>query len=1047
MLFDAPPDETEPLRTAIGQAHLGNEAKLLGKLYDEASFDEPTRQRIHAQAEALVRGMLQAPLPEDRTGVLMADYGLDGAEGRALMSLAEALLRVPDKATASALIRDRLGAADWLNPAEHSGGSPSPARNRALALASRLLGPLDDGHQRGLRRLVGRAGEPLARIAATRAMRHLGRSFVIGDDIDAALRRAARTEATGTRHAYDMLGEAAITEEDARRYYAAYREAIAAVGSQGAAHPDPLRRASISVKLSALHPRYEFAQRTRVRTEVLPRLRQLCLDAAAHNLSICIDAEESSRLEPSLDLIEALLEDPALQTWQGLGMAVQSYQKRASTVLDWILDKAERHDRKIMIRLVKGAYWDTEIKLAQIAGFTDYPVFTRRVSTDVAYLAYARRLLARRDRCYPMFATHNAHTVAAVLEIAGNADGFEFQRLYGMGAALYAQLAAHKTPTPPCRIYAPVGHQDRLLAYLIRRLMENGANGSFVHRVQRAAQRGDPTLLQDPRERLRALGDAIRNPHLPLPAHLYGELRTNAAGLDLTDEATLRPLDRALQAAAAHEWTAAPLIAGRSPAGSARPIHDPADLRRYVGSVIESSRTDVEQALSTTHAAASAWASTSAAVRAACLERLADLYEQHRAELMALCIREAGRTVPDALSEVREAVDFCRYYAAQARALFDTPRRLSGPTGESNHLSLHARGIFLCISPWNFPLAIFTGQIAAALAAGNAVIAKPAEQTPLIAALAVRLMLLAGIPAEVLALIPGDGSRIGPWLTGDSRIAGIAFTGSTQTAQAIQRHLAERPGPIVPLIAETGGINAMIADATALPEQLVRDVLQSAFASAGQRCSALRVLYLQEDVADTVLAMLRGALATQVLGDPGRLSTDIGPVIDTTARETLEAHATRMIADGRLLARAELPETCAHGHFVAPAIFHLDGIHELETEVFGPFLHIVRWRAGMLDEVIDAINATGYGLTLGVHTRIESRVRHIAARARVGNLYVNRNMIGAVVGVQPFGGEGLSGTGFKAGGPHYLLRFATERTLTVNTAAVGGDVGLLAQDD
>ncbi|OBS10742.1 bifunctional proline dehydrogenase/L-glutamate gamma-semialdehyde dehydrogenase PutA [Acidihalobacter prosperus] len=1050
MLFDATPAESPDLRAAIRRAHLRDENDCLRALLSDASFDEPARERIRLHAEALIDDMLQHPMQEDDAGLLMAEYGLDSAEGQALMGLAEALLRIPDGSTAGALIRDRLGAVDWRRRSATAETLQAGARDHALAWASRLLVSGDGRGTGRLRRFAARAGEPLARAVAIRAMRRLGRSFVFADDIERALHRAASTEARGGRHAYDMLGEAAMTEADALRYLAAYRHAIDAIGRHAASESDPLRRASLSVKLSALHPRYEYAQRERVCAELLPRLRQLCLDAAARGIALCIDAEETSRLEPSLDLIERLMADSELHAWTGFGVAVQAYQKRAPAVLEWLLDQAERNDRKVMIRLVKGAYWDTEIKLAQQAGLDDYPVYTRRVGTDVAYLACARRLLARRDRCYPLFATHNAHTVAAVLEMAGDGGGFEYQRLYGMGAALYARLAVRQArqgrPAPPCRVYAPIGSRDHLLAYLIRRLLENGANGSFVHRVRAAARDKDPMLCADPAEHLRSLGTAVRHPLLPLPSSLYGDMRTNAAGLDLTDEGTLRKLDHDMQATLAPPRLVAPLIDGHSSVGDSRPVYDPADLRRQVGSVVEATRADVEKALATTYSAAASWAATPVAERAACLDRLADLYQGHRAALMALCVREAGRTVADALAEVREAVDFCRYYAAQARNLFSAPHRLPGPTGEDNRLSLHGRGVFVCISPWNFPLAIFTGQIAAALAAGNAVIAKPAEQTPLIAGLAVELMLRAGIPPSVLALLPGDGSRIGPWLTGDPRIAGVAFTGSTLTAQHIQRGLAERQGPMVPLIAETGGLNAMIADSTALPEQLVRDVVQSAFSSAGQRCSALRVLYLQDEIAETVLTMLSGALDLLATGDPARLSTDVGPVIDADARADLEAHAAGLTEAGRLLARAELSAACAHGHFVAPAVFRLEGIDELEGEVFGPFLHVVRWRAGTLDQIVDAINATGYGLTLGVHSRIESRIRQIADRARVGNLYANRNMIGAVVGVQPFGGEGLSGTGFKAGGPHYLLRFSTERVLTINTAAVGGDAGLLARD-
>jgi RHH-type proline utilization regulon transcriptional repressor/proline dehydrogenase/delta 1-pyrroline-5-carboxylate dehydrogenase len=698
-----------------------------------------------------------------------------------------------------------------------------------------------------------------------------------------------------------------------------------------------------------------------------------------------------------------------------------------------------------MVRLVKGAYWDTEIKHGQEQGLPGYPVFTRKVSTDVCYLACVKRLFASPEAFYPQFATHNAHSLAAILELAGDSRDFEFQRLHGMGEALYEQVVGQDRLGLPCRIYAPVGNHEELLAYLVRRLLENGANSSFVNRIVDEKLPIDE-IITDPLAKARAL-PAVPHSKIPLPADLYGQERKNSAGLDLTDPRILAPLGREMAAAAARGWSAAPLVGGREAPGAARPVLDPADRRRVVGQVVEAGADEVERALARARRAAPDWDATPAAERAACLDRMAGLMEAHHAELMALCLREAGKTVKDALSEVREAVDFCRYYAARARDDFAQAVALPGPTGERNEIALHGRGIFVCISPWNFPLAIFTGQVAGALAAGNAVIAKPAEQTPLIAAAAVRLLHRAGVPPDVLHLLPGDGPSVGGPLVADRRIAGVAFTGSTETARLINLALAKRDGPIVPLIAETGGQNAMIVDSTALPEQVVRDVLASAFQSAGQRCSALRVLFVQDAVADGILRMLTGAMAELTVGDPAKLSTDVGPVIDEEARDLLNGHVKRMTAEGRLLGRTPLGAASEHGTFVAPAAFEIDSLSRLQREVFGPILHVIRYDGARLDQVIDAINGTGYGLTLGIHSRIDSTVEQIHARLRAGNTYVNRNQIGAIVGVQPFGGEGLSGTGPKAGGPRYLHRFATERTLSVDTTAAGGNASLMSLEE
>ncbi len=802
-----------------------------------------------------------------------------------------------------------------------------------------------------------------------------------------------------------------------------------------------MARPSVSIKLSALHPRYELAQHRRLQAELLPRLLELLADARAGRITVTIDAEEADRLEPSLDLFEHLAAAPALGGWDGLGLAVQAYQKRAIHVIAWLEDLARRHRRRIPVRLVKGAYWDTEIKRAQEQGFDDYPVFTRKLATDVSYLACARRLLGGGDAFYPQFATHNAQTLAGIIELAGDRRAFEFQRLHGMGEALYADLKAGADLDIACRVYAPVGSHQDLLPYLVRRLLENGANTSFVNRILDPAIPID-SLVGDPALQLARI-EPKANPKIPLPPALHGSRRRNSRGTDLADPKELERLAARIEAEFTPGLIAAPgVVAGSQ---EPKPAYDPADRLRAIGRVVEADPAAVAQAVSLAGRAFPAWDRTPVEARAACLERAADLYEANAPELFAWCVREAGKTLVDAVAEIREAVDFLRYYAAEARAAVPA-RELSGPTGESNQIALHGRGVFAAISPWNFPLAIFTGQIAAALAVGNAVIAKPAPQTPLIAARAVALLHQAGVPEDVLIPLPG-GPGVGACLVESPEIAGVAFTGSTQTAWRINRTLAAKDGPIAALIAETGGQNAMLVDSSALSEQVVADVLLSAFRSAGQRCSALRVLYLQDAIADRVLEMLAGAMLELRIGDPGQLATDIGPVIDEAAHERLTRHAERMRRQGRLIQRVPLDPALAAGCFFAPHAFEIDSIEQLESEVFGPILHVVRFAGSRLDQVVDAINATGYGLTLGVHSRIDQTIDRVLERARAGNIYVNRNIIGAVVGVQPFGGEGLSGTGPKAGGPHYLPRFATERTLSINTAAVGGNASLLSLDD
>ena len=1037
-----PPAPPTPLRAAILSSYREDETAVVERLLAAAEFAPDALDRIAERARRLVVEVRRQRLGKGGLDAFLHEYALSSKEGIVLMCLAEALLRIPDADTVDRLIRDKLGPADW---SQHLGQSESlfvNASTWALMLTGRLM--RSDGEERDLagvlRRLVSRSGEPVVRQAVTAAMRILGRQFVMGRTIKEALERARPAERQGYRHSYDMLGEAARTAADARRYFESYEAAITAIGA-AANGSDAFAAPGISVKLSALHPRYEEAQREPALKELAPLVLTLARHAKAKGIGFTIDAEESERLDLSLDIIETLVLDRALASWDGLGLAIQAYQKRCLPLIDWLTDLARRARRRLMVRLVKGAYWDSEIKRSQERGLAGYPVFTRKVATDVSYLACAWRLLAAPDAFYGQFATHNAHTLAAVLELAGERRDYEFQRLHGMGEPLYEQIVGADKLDRPCRVYAPVGSHEDLLAYLVRRLLENGANTSFVNRIVDDKAPIDE-IIADPVARLRGLQ---RKPHprIPLPEDLYGAERRNSRGPDLSNRAELTTLKTELEVAARRSWTATPIVGGTDLEASTRPARDPSHRARTIGTVADAAPEHVERALAHAASAAPDWDATPASARAAILERVGDLYEGKLAELVALIVREGGRTIPDAVSEVREAVDFCRYYAMRARADF-APALLPGPTGERNALELHSRGVFACISPWNFPLAIFTGQIAAALAAGNAVIAKPAEQTPLVGAAAVRLMHQAGVPVEVLHLLPGDGATVGARLTADPRVAGIAFTGSTETARAINLVLAQRGGPLVPLIAETGGQNALIVDSSALPEQVVQDVLMSAFNSAGQRCSALRILCVQTDIAERVLTMLEGAMAELAIGDPALLSTDVGPVIDEDARASLQKHAERMAREGSLLYQCALPPETENGVFFAPRAFEIDRIGRLEREVFGPILHVVRWQRSRLDQLLDAITATGYGLTLGIHSRIDETVEAVHRRLKVGNTYVNRNMIGAVVGVQPFGGEGLSGTGPKAGGPHYLYRFALERTLSVDTTAAGGNASLLS---
>ncbi|WP_203594489.1 bifunctional proline dehydrogenase/L-glutamate gamma-semialdehyde dehydrogenase PutA [Wenzhouxiangella limi] len=1033
-------DADEPTR-ALDASWALDETVHVRHLLNETGLDAAARARVSAGAVGLVQRVRERSRDAGAMEAFMREYDLSSEEGVVLMCLAEALLRIPDSETAEKLIADKLAEADWES---HLGRSESLFVNAStwgLLLTGRLVrvgasNARDLGST--LARLANRSGEPVIRMAIRQAMRIMGHQYVMGRTIEAALERGARRENRRFRYSFDMLGEAALTVDDAERYRKSYEAAIRAIGTT-TDNIDIFELPSISVKLSALHPRYEPAREEQVLHELVPILRELALLAREQGIALTVDAEEAERLQLSLQVFERVLADPALAGWDGLGLALQAYQKRAWAAIDWLADRARRSGHRIPVRLVKGAYWDTEIKFAQVEGLDDYPVFTRKCNTDLSYLACARKLLDQPECFYAQFATHNAHTIVAIAELAGDRRDFEYQRLHGMGQELYDEVLDSKAFNGACRVYAPVGNHKDLLPYLVRRLLENGANTSFVNRIVDEKLPAEE-VVSDPIAQVEAL-DEIRHPRIPLPVDLYGEHRRNSRGINFAWEQAIATLAEQMEEAGRGSWN----FAGAG-AESHEDLSSPANLADRTGRVDwcdpEAASTAVGRAL----AAQPDWDRRGAAERAGILEAIAESLEDNRAELMALCAREAGKTLPDGIAEVREAADFCRYYARQARDHLAGAIELPGPTGESNQLRHHGRGVFVCISPWNFPLAIFTGQVVAALVAGNSVIAKPAEQTPLIALRALELMHRAGVPRDVLIGMPGAGA-LGAALTQDPRISGVAFTGSTDTARIINRTLAERDGALATLIAETGGQNAMIVDSSALPEQVVRDVISSAFHSAGQRCSALRILCLQSDIADRVLTMLAGAMREVRVGPPGLLGTDVGPVVDSAQLEMLQAHCRRMDDQARLIARAPLPDGLPDGYWFAPSAYEISGIDQLEGEIFGPVLHVVRYRARDIDRIIDQINATGYGLTLGVHSRIDQVQQYVAGRVKVGNAYVNRNMTGAVVGVQPFGGEGLSGTGPKAGGPQYLFRFTTERTRTVNTAAVGGNASLLALSD
>lgn len=1037
-------DVPNSLRAAMNQAYRADELSLLMPLCEKAALNQQQLAAVKADATKLVESVRAERKKSTGIDSFLTEYALSSDEGIALMCLAEALLRVPDNATIDSLIKDKLAGGNW---GSHRGQSDSffvNATTWALMLTGKVLTPekAENTLSKALMKLVNRSSEAVVRTAVDKAMRIMSKQFVMGRTIDEALSRAKKKEEKGYRYSYDMLGEAALTASDAERYFNAYKNAIESIGKKADNNSDVYKRAGISIKLSALHPRYSEAHYERVMDELPEKLLALARLARDYGIALTVDAEESERLDLSLDVMERVFVDESLNGWNGFGLAVQSYQKRAFYVLDWVAALARSRQRRIMVRLIKGAYWDSEIKKTQMQGLAEYPVFTRKVFTDVSFQACAKKILTMTDAIYPQFATHNAYSVAMILNIVGEYRDFEFQCLHGMGNELYEQVVPKGAYGIPCRIYAPVGSHEDLLPYLVRRLLENGANSSFVNRI---VDDNAPIseLVEDPVTKAKALLSKMNN-NIPLPQDLFLPARKNSKGLDFSNRHERFLLQQELNNITLNQWKSGPIIAGKSHKVVTQAVYSPQQYSLVVGSVQQASMDDVAEALSQATSHFADWSKTPVAERAACVLRFADLLQVNMTELMALACLEAGKTWSDAVAEVREAIDFCRYYASMAQQLMTNPTCFHGYTGELNELSLHPRGTILCISPWNFPLAIFTGQVVAGLVTGNCVIAKPAEQTPLIAALAVRLMHQSGIPAGVVQLLPGAGDTIGAALVADKRIKAVLFTGSTDTANLINRTLATRGGEIIPLIAETGGQNAMIVDSSALLEQVVVDAVTSAFGSAGQRCSALRVLFVQEEVYPRMLMLLKGAMAELVIGDPRWLTTDVGPVIDREALSVLENHVDAMKKRHEILYQCPLNEEHAQGYFMPPTAIALDSIKSLEKEVFGPVLHVVQFKRKELDNVIEQINQTGYGLTLGIHSRINNTVQYIKERVHAGNCYVNRNMVGAVVGLQPFGGEGLSGTGPKAGGPNYLLRLCHERTYTVDTTAAGGNASLMS---
>jgi RHH-type transcriptional regulator, proline utilization regulon repressor / proline dehydrogenase / delta 1-pyrroline-5-carboxylate dehydrogenase len=1028
------------LRAAINRAYLADEDDCVAELLTQLGTYDPVI--VSDCAKTLVKAVRETTNRQSIIEAFLHEYQLNSQEGIVLMGIAEALLRIPDSSTQDLFLQEKLTHADWQNHLRHSDSFLVNLSSQALLFTRQFEEHvlLADQHWFPVfGQLLNRIGAPLIRTALKQVMAYLAEQFVFAESIQQAIDRSGQEKSY--RHSFDMLGEAALTAGDAERYYQSYLSAIATL-AEHAPSADIYANPGVSVKLSALCPRYEPLQHVRAVKELTDKLLILANQARAANISITVDAEESERLEMSLDIFAAVFTHADLSGWSGLGLAMQVYQKRALYVIRWLATLAESQHKKIPLRLVKGAYWDSEIKRAQENGLSDYPVFTHKSATDVSYLACSQLILSHPNAFYPQFATHNAHTMAAIYQSGKQHPGYEFQRLHGMGEPLYHEIMEAKNWQIPCRIYAPVGHYHELLPYLVRRLLENGANTSFINQIDQPDISVEE-LVRDPVERVKA---SMKRPQIVFPSALYGEHRLNSQGLNLADPELLQQLQQDLGTLADRHWQAAPLINGRYYSGKQHSVINPCDKRLTVGSVIYADQKAIEQAIEFAAQAFTEWRLCPVSTRADCLLKAADLIEQHRLELVSLCIREGGRTIKDALAEVREAVDYCRYYAQSALELFSAPVKLPEPTGEENLLYHYGRGVFVCISPWNFPIAIFVGQITAALAAGNTVIAKPASQTALTAMRCVELLHQAGIPESVLQFLPASGSLVGQHLLPDPRVAGVAFTGSTETAQFINRQLAQHHQAIVPLIAETGGQNVMIADSSALLEQLVQDIIVSAFNSVGQRCSALRVLFVQQEIADKAIAMLIGAMQELSVGDPGVYQTDIGPVIDQSAQIPLNLHLEAMQQQAKLLYQLPLDTSLSHGSFFPPTLIEISALSQLTQEVFGPVLHLIRYNAAELDQVIDEVNATGYGLTLGIHSRIDANIKTIQQSAKVGNIYINRNMIGAVVGVQPFGGMGLSGTGPKAGGPDYLRRFAIEQTVTTNTAAIGGNTSLLAKD-
>lgn len=1038
----------EGLRAKINDVYRANELDVVTNLIEKAQLDVNSMVKTEELARRLVTLVRSGKKKSLGVDSFLIEYPLSSEEGIALMCLAEALLRVPDNITIDNLIKDKIANANWNS---HKGQSDSffiNAATWALALTGKVLSAdkIESKLSKALMTMINKSGEGVVRVAANKAMRIMSKQFVMGRNILEAIKRAKEKETKGYRYSYDMLGEAALTQYDADRYMQSYLDAIEAIGKNSDPEASLYNKAGISIKLSALHCRYEEAQSERVLAELSPKLLQLAQLAKKYNIGLTVDAEESERLDLSLDVIEKVFNDDSLDGWNGFGLALQSYQKRAYYVLDWIAELARAKNRRIMVRLIKGAYWDSEIKKTQMNGLDDYPVFTRKSFTDVSFQACARKILTMTDAIYPQFATHNAYSVAMILNIVGNYKDFEFQCLHGMGNDLYEQIVPRDKYNIPCRIYAPVGSHEDLLPYLVRRLLENGANSSFVNRI---TDEDVPIeeLTANPVNKAKSLLPKL-NQNIPLPCNIFMPDRKNSQGIDLTNRKILVDMQSYYAENEPYMWEAKPIVHGiKITDEPSKVVISPQDEKQIIGEVVKATEEHAELALVAGEKAFQKWSMTSVEERAQCLERFADLLEKNMRTLLAMECLEAGKTWNDGIAEVREAVDFCRYYAVCARRMLSKPQTFQGYTGELNELTLHPRGIIFCISPWNFPLAIFTGQVVAALVTGNCVIAKPADQTIIIGHYAIKLMLEAGIPEGVVQFLPGKGSVIGSKIVSDRRVKGVVFTGSTATANFINKTLVERGDEIIPLIAETGGQNAMIVDSSALLEQVIVDVIKSAFGSAGQRCSALRVLYIQEDVYERAIELLKGAMAELNIGDPRLLVTDVGPVIDKDSLNVLQEHVSALQKKHKIIYQCKLGHYCDTGYFMPPTAIELESIDALEKEVFGPVLHVIKYKINALDDVISQINKTGYGLTLGIHSRVDSTVKYIRERVKVGNCYVNRNMTGAVVGLQPFGGEGLSGTGPKAGGPYYLHRLCVERTFSKDTTAAGGNASLMSLSD